>query len=610
MITKVPKSWKYSDELEMLYLFYQKTDELLSEQTPDSYALPLHNCLTLLNEAGEIYALLKQFGLVESYYAKYISPILEEFLAETERDYVFKRIVGLHLPTIRTAFIEAQRDANHFKIWFDTVRQMCPVSKYITEYEEEIIDLVESTKDKEKLLYCTTNYFISLRRTGYSREHLYQTAKRYFDNYSVKILSTTQIETFLDLFPLHTATFRFLILLDIDSIEYMDSITDNLTLSRQIKKVDIAKERKEIEKDFTCSELLKEFDKRRHDHGPHKKMAIVRYEHEDYDPYSAATQFCDYIAFLQSFSRYFKHHYYSKQVYMFLLECEDKSYREIKIPNKTQKRPFVAQEKIDTRIHNILRAKSMGSGAFRSITNAIMMHAEAFDSRSTETLIKSFWTALETLFSSPETGKNHERVKDSLIPIIQKTYLLKKLRTIYLQLTESVNQTALTDLGIIGFSQFIHYFSEFSENSPEMKKVYALLSENPLLRGRLFQMRKSLSSGLEIKKTLEDHQIRIEWQLKRLYRIRNISTHLGQTVNGADVAVNHLHNYFDYIINYMLCCSENGDYIVNTPAVVFKAKEDNKMHLELLKEGSPLNKDNYMIYLFGPDPSIIRYEFE
>ncbi len=610
MITKVPNSWKYSDELEMLYLFYQKTDELLSEQTPDSYALPLHNCLTLLNEAGEIYALLKQFGLVESYYVKYISPILEEFIAETERDYVFKRIVGLHLPTIRTAFTEAQKESRHFKIWFDTVKQICPVSKYITEYEEEIIDLIVSTKDKEKLLYCTANYFISLRRTGYSREHLYQTAKRYFDNHSVKISSATQIEDFLDLFPLHTATFRFLILLDIDSIEYMDSITDNLTVSRQIKKLDIAKERKGIETDYACSEMLKEYDKRRHDHGPHKKMAIVRYEHEDYDPYSAAMQFCDYIAFLQSFSRYFKHHYFSKQVYMFLLENDDKTYREIKIPNKTQKRPFIAQEKIDSRIQNILRAKSMGAGAFHSITNAIMMHAEAFDSRSTETLIKSFWTALETLFSSPETGNGHEGIKDSLIPIIQKTYLLKKLRILYLQLTESVDESSLIELGIFGFPQFIHYFSEFSENSPEMKKIYALLSENPLLRGRLYRMRKSLSSGLEIKKTLEEHQIRIQWQLRRLYRIRNISTHLGQTVNGADVAVNHLHNYFDYVVNYMLCCSENGDYIVNTPAVVFKAKEDNKMHIELLKEGNPLSKDNYTTYLFGPDPNIIRYEFE
>ena len=104
MIIKVPDSWKYSDELEMLFLFYQKTDELLSEQTPDSYALPLHNCLTLLNEAGEIYTLLKQYGMIDNYYVQYISPILEEFLFETERDYVFKRIVGLHLATIRTAF--------------------------------------------------------------------------------------------------------------------------------------------------------------------------------------------------------------------------------------------------------------------------------------------------------------------------------------------------------------------------------------------------------------------------------------------------------------------------------------------------------------------------
>ena len=48
---------------------------------------------------------------------------------------------------------------------------------------------------------------------------------------------------------------------------------------------------------------------------------------------------------------------------------------------------------------------------------------------------------------------------------------------------------------------------------------------------------------------LENHQIKIEWQLKRWYRIRNIATHLGEEITGADVAVNHLHYYLDFVVN-------------------------------------------------------------
>ena len=45
--------------------------------------------------------------------------------------------------------------------------------------------------------------------------------------------------------------------MDVDSIEYMDSISDNLTISRQIERVDVGKERKELCKDYIAEELVK-----------------------------------------------------------------------------------------------------------------------------------------------------------------------------------------------------------------------------------------------------------------------------------------------------------------------------------------------------------------
>ena len=119
-----------------------------------------------------------------------------------------------------------------------------------------------------------------------------------------------------------------------------------------------------------------------------------------------------------------------------------------------------------------------------------------------------------------------------------------------------------------------------------------------------------MNDGNSIKKMLDAHKQRVTWQLKRLYRMRNIATHLGMEVAGLSIVINHLHNYFDYAVNYMLCKSENGDYIVSTSAVVFEAKNDNMMHNEMLKSGDLLSKDNYMSFLFGPDRNLINYNFE
>ena len=551
MINAVPSNWEYSDSLEMLYLFYQCTDELLSEATPDTYALPQHNVVTLLREIEEVFELIDNHNMLDEYYAKYIPPIIEEFIDQTEKDYIFKKIVGDRLFSIRTGFEEAKTTHAHLSGWISVFKQACSMRKYREMYEKEIVRLITTTTEKQKLITCTTNYFITLSHIGYSREYLYTTAKRFFNNDANIISSSNQINSFLHLFTCKREEYEFLILMDIDSIEYMDSISDNLVFSSQIERIDIEKERTEIEKDYAGKKLFQEYDRRINHKGVHEKIAIVRFKDRELDPYVAAIRFTDYIRFIQTFSRYFKHFYFSKQVFLILQKCNDGRYREVRLPNKLQKRPFVNQDVIDMRISNLLNAKSMGEASFYSLTRAIEMHSEAFDSRNTLTLFRTFWTALETLFADYTNTGVRDNVINSVLPIIQKTYLLKVLRGLYSQIEEAVSSTELAKHKIVDFISFVEFFAMYGQDSTEMKSIYLLLARNPLLRSRLYNIRKCLSNGKDISIYLDTHKQRIEWQLKRLYRIRNIATHLGTEVKGIEIALNHLHNYFDYVVNFM-----------------------------------------------------------
>lgn len=611
MIHKIPQSWDYNDSLEMLFLFYQRADELLSENTPDSYALPLHNAVSLVCEMSEVLALLKKYGSVNNYYMQYIPPIIEEFIVLLEKDYILKRMLGRRLDSIKTGFIEAEKTSAHLETWINVFAQTCSVGKYREAYKAEICRLITSTTDKEKLLYCTANYFTYLMWIGYTREHLYISTKKYFNSNSIRISSSNQICAFLDSFTDTEKEFSFLVLMDVESLEYFDRISDNSLFGKNLHILDISKERKDLEKDFKAAELFRDLDKLNHNSGPHTKLAIVRYIDEALDPYISAIRFRDYTQFVQTYARYYKHFNSSKQVYKFLVETETKNhFVELKLPNKLYKRPYIDQDTIDSRIKNILSYSDKAYSAFWAITKAIDMHADTLDSRDTTTILKGFWTALETLFSNPVSDAGRENVIKSMIPIIQKTYLLKSLRNLYHLLKEAVSDKELLKLEISDFPSFVEYFSSFDENSAEMKKIYALLAQNPLLRTRLFSVRKKLKTGKKIDECLSTHRDKIEWQVKRIYRMRNISTHLGTRVTGVDVAVNHLHNYFDYMVNYMLCKLENGDYIQNTSSVVFEAKNDTRIHHELLKDNKPLSRDNYLEYLFGPDQNLIYYQFE
>lgn len=610
MIYHIPENWDYSESLEMLYLFYQKVDELLSEASPDTYSLPLHNSITLLEEAEEIFDLLNEYGMLAEYYRKYIPPILEELLAQIERDYILKKVLGSRLFSIRTGLEEAQKSHVRFKGWINAFKQACTFYQYRKAYMEEIIHLVKETKDKNKLLHSTACYFTCLIRMGYSREYVYTMTKKFFSNKDKRIKFPEQIGEYLNLFSCTHEEFTFLILMDVDSIEYMDSISDNLKIGRQIERVDVSKERNELCKDYIAEGLIMEFDRKLREADPKRKMAVVRFKDYSYDPYCSAEKFCDYIRFIQTFTRYFKHFYFTKQVYKIIYLASDGHYKEIKLPGKMHKRPYVQQEIIDSRIKNILQAKSMGVDAFVSLTQAIEMHAEALDARGTTTLLRTFWTALETLFSTQTPNSSRENVVNSLLPIIQKTYILKNLRAVHSQLCNAIEQQYLRELGIASFEEFVLYFSTHTESSAEMKKIYGYLSQNPLLRTRLFSLRKALTDGKGIAAFLDSHRARIEWQIKRLYRMRNVATHLGVEISGIDIAANHLHNYFDYVVNYMLCKSENGDYVISTAAVVFEAKNDNCIYKEMLKENQPLSENNYIAYLFGPDSKLVKYQFE
>lgn len=64
MIHQIPDNWKYSDEMEMTWYFYQISDELLSENTQDTFALPLHNSISLIFEIQNTYKLLEGHNII------------------------------------------------------------------------------------------------------------------------------------------------------------------------------------------------------------------------------------------------------------------------------------------------------------------------------------------------------------------------------------------------------------------------------------------------------------------------------------------------------------------------------------------------------------------
>ena len=225
-------------------------------------------------------------------------------------------------------------------------------------------------------------------------------------------------------------------------------------------------------------------------------------------------------------------------------------------------------------------------------------------------MLRTFWTAAETLFFDPSATGERESATYSLLRILERTYLLKVLRTIFSQVQKCSPPEKITALGINSFKDFVIYFSSFDADSSEFKMFTDIFSHHPLLRSRLYNLRKELRDTKHICEKISLHNKKILWQIQRIYRTRNLSTHAGISMPYIKEVLFNLHNYFDYVINYMICKIENGERIVNISTIVFGAKNDNQIYMEYLKNKQVLSKDNCFDLLFGLDSNMIKYEFE
>ena len=144
-------------------------------------------------------------------------------------------------------------------------------------------------------------------QVGYSREYLYKYSKRFFSNLQSKIHSSKQIESYLEHFDGKNKKFQFLILMNTESIDYIDNISDNIRVNMHIEKISSPKERKELCNEQCVNELFQSYDRRKHNAKRHQKVEVVRYEDMAIDPYAAIKGLSDRMQLMQTLKLYFIH---------------------------------------------------------------------------------------------------------------------------------------------------------------------------------------------------------------------------------------------------------------------------------------------------------------
>ena len=120
---------------------------------------------------------------------------------------------------------------------------------------------------------------------------------------------------------------------------------------------------------------------------------------------------------------------------------------------------------------------------------------------------------------------------------------------------------------------------------------------------------EDLKNGKSIEKLLIAHREKILQQIDRIYRNRNFLIHAGQEFWYAEEIVECLHNYLDFVINYIVVKMEAGESIMDIYDIIEEAHIDNEIHQSILKEkkSEKITVNNYKELLFGPSDNILQY---
>ena len=218
-----------------------------------------------------------------------------------------------------------------------------------------------------------------------------------------------------------------------------------------------------------------------------------------------------------------------------------------------------------------LREKLTGAFGYANISRASLFQEEKY---------MNLWVALESLART--------RMYPDIISNVKQTVpAAMSLRYIYRIVRNYVEDCIRCE---VGFDFPNHYIDMNQETKQKMVKetievfrtpgLYNILLQksevNSLLKYRTETVYKILNDMVILKDKVKNHHDRIEWQIQRLYRIRNEIVHSAlQNETSLIMYIEHLYDYLStYITEIVTCISERQESTLEETLAVIKDNYD------------------------------------
>lgn len=523
-----------------LIYFAQLVDELTFTFTHSTYKPSVTHCGILCGEAISTIEDVEK-GVIKP---PNIDHVIAKLCKNLEKDLTAKNLSPLPISMITEKLKNPKNPKQEKKTIIEILTTHLSPLKYKQENERLISEEIKNeSQGKNRIRSLTRTYMTTLLAIGYHSKYIEKKSQDFFHYNKDRISGPEAIDAFLSLFntpkETYSATFR--------------ASRIFLEIADTCKALDV-----KIEKETTNEILLKRLPK----NDLEVYATIEKIDGLDrYSVRSYAEQRIKNISTLLTLFHHKEHPAWSKEC---LLSKEDgQTYLLASQISPMQKcadsRPEVASKKLSSFMDNF----SLEKTSFLKFIRSAQLHSMALESNAEENQLLNLWISLESLIPTEEKSDDSsaiEHITKSVIPFLSIRYiegLLNNLVKDLLKWNSKVTKAALKNVDGLKFTERLLRVITQQKYSSNLLSIESELRDFHLLKDRIDYFKEKLATPQAALEIIKDYEERVTWQIRRIYRARNIIVHSGKTPPYTKHLIEHAHEYLDIILDNLVELGSN-----------------------------------------------------
>jgi len=537
------KKWTAPDQSKELIYFAQLLEEMLFDYSLDTYKPSALNTSLLCREALYVIEDIES-GVIKR---PNLDHVLEELTSNLKSDEVAQSLMLLDVSTVLATLQNKTKPLAEHRVVLELLWSQIEMPSYRRRNEELLIEAINEKRDIKAIRALARTYVTTLKNFGFSSKWLHDTTLDFFYTGRNKITGNSAVSEYIEAF-------------NIDRREYLAIFRASglfRTIADSCEKLNIeVSDNPEGHQDQIAANNFVI--------GGDETYVVVKKLSEK-EPHSARESADARMEVIQTLLTLFHHKEHpSWSDECLLINVENNESKIVSKPvNPMHKCIDLRAQKASKRLNSFISEFSMDHQSFPKFIRSSELHSLALSSESEENQMINLWIALESLVPPSSADRSTiENVIESCTPFFTLNYvnrLLDRFSADLLNWNKIELNRCLRGIAGDNIRAKLAKFLVLDEYAGRRQALDIAIRDFHLLRSRLSYLSYVLADPKNILDLLSSHKQRVGWQMRRIYRARNVIVHSGRTPPYTGTLIENVHDYLDLVMSTLVSlASENG----------------------------------------------------